>query len=139
MKTRAHKRRAPTEPTRHEKTALASDRRPGVRAPTLGRRWESPCLQQTRRARARRLDFLLRQQRHETPPCVAVGRQDTYQPLERARDLVRKRLAREIPDHRPQLVLDVETNAVIDRPDLARGDLADHVTALSIGVIDHDV
>src|SRR5512143_1087561 len=60
-------------------------------------------------------------------------------PFQGRAQLVRDRLARKVPDDRPELVLLVEADAVVDQPELAGASLDQHVAALAIGIIDQQI
>src|SRR5438876_1114549 len=104
--------------------------------PTRPREWigapftrESAGLSQPPRPRDERVALLLVQQLRERGGWPLFH--ESSQVVAHA---VGQRLAREIPDHRPQLGLDVEAEPVVDGPDAAVGS-EQAVAALAVGVV----
>ena len=70
---------------------------------------------------------------------AVAGAQLLGEAVEVAADVGRDRLAAEVPDDGAQLPLRVERDAVVDAEDAAVVERAQAVTALAVGVVDHDV
>src|SRR5882724_715332 len=102
--------------------------RPRVTVPaTLGRKTAG--LSQPPRPRDERVTFLLVQELRKHG-----GRSLLHEPSQVVTHTVGQRPAGKIPDHRPQLGLDVETEPVVDGPDAAVGP-EQAVAALAVGVV----
>src|SRR6266571_5078359 len=114
---------------------LSSDRGPGERAARSGR-WEGPGGQHGAHPPAEHLHLGRVQQRgqHIAEGTVEGG-------LKRSEPLpvrVGDRLAGEVPQHRAELGINVEADAVVDGPDLAVG-VGEDVARLAVSVVDHEI
>src|SRR5207342_1440289 len=120
-----------TTRVRREVTGRSHDR-PRVRAPRAGFGEPAPA-QEVANAVSDRVDLGGREQRLET---VAEGpeREVRPEPAQVLEEVLRDRLVDEVPDHRPELGLDVEADAVVHDEDPAvPGEQA--VARLAVGIV----
>src|SRR5574337_925645 len=106
-----------------------------IGAAPRGRRWKDLRGEQLLRPGSKRGDLLRVEQRLKRGAQVRVRGKTRGKRGKASQQIVRDSLAGEIPDHRAQFILFVETDPVVNRPQFVRAFFDQHVTAFAVGVV----
>ena len=116
-----------------------SHQRPGIRPAIVRRRGECARGERVCGAAAQRRDFIGSEQTRQGSAGVPIAiSKVSLQPSQVRSQVGREGLAREVPNHRPQLVVDVEAQPMVDGDD-ARVPSAQAMSALAVGVVGDQV